>query len=125
MLLNEEGSICISLPVERTDRMMPAIIYEDVQKLFASALDFSSWVLDFIDATQRLSHVAIAASLTGAGYMTWRTQREHNASPNSMSIGMGNDQQGPVQTSRTRAALRLNAAHIVEDLIVPLRRQWR
>ena len=125
VLLNEQGSICISLPVERSDRMMPAIIDEDVQRQFATALNFSSWVLDFIDTTQRLSHVSIAASLTGAGYMAWRTQREHDARPNSMSMGSGNDQQGPVQVNRTRAAMRLNAEHIVEDLIVPLRRQRR
>jgi hypothetical protein len=123
--LNEQGSICVSLPIERSERMMPEIIYEVVQDQFAGALDYASWVLDFIDQTQRLTHVAIAASMIGADHMAWRTQLESLANPNSMSLGMRNSEHAPVQTSQTRAALRLNVAHIVEDLVVPLRRQWR
>ena len=123
--LNEQGSVCISVPIERSSRMMPEIIYEVVQGQLAGTLDYASWVLDLIDPTQRLAHVAIAAGLTGADHMAWRTQRESHANPNSMSVGMRSNEQAPVQISKTRAALRLNAAHIVEDLVVPLRRQWR
>jgi hypothetical protein len=97
----------------------------NVQRQFAGALDYTSWVLDFIDPTQRLTHVAIAASLTGADHMTWRTQRESHANPHSMSVGMRTNEKASVQISKTRAALRLNATNIVEDLVVPLRRQWR
>jgi hypothetical protein len=123
--LNEQGSICVSVPIERSNSMMPEIIYEVLQGQFAGTLDYASWVLDLIDPTQRLTHVAIAAGLTGADHMAWRTQRESVANPNSMSVGMRSNEQTPVQISQTRAALRLNAAQIVEDLVVPLRRQWR
>jgi hypothetical protein len=123
--LNEQGSICVSLPMERSNRMMPEIIYEFVQGQFAGALDYASWVLDFIDPTQRLTHVAIAASLTGADHMAWRTQRESHENPHSMSVGMRTNEKASVQISKTRAALRLNATNIVEDLVVPLKRQWR
>ena len=57
--------------------------------------------------------------------MAWRTQRESDASPNSISLGMGNNAHTPVHTSQARPALRLNDEHIVEDLLVPLRRQRR
>jgi hypothetical protein len=123
--LNEHGSICVSVPIERSNRMMPEIIYEVVQGQFAGALDYASWVLDIIDPTQSLTHVAIAASLTGADHLAWRTQRESHANPSSMSLGMRSTEQNSVQITKTRAALRLNAADIVEDLVVPLRRQWR
>jgi hypothetical protein len=105
--------------------MMPELIYEVVQEHFAGAVDYASWVFDLIDPTQRLTHVAIAANLTSADHMAWRTQRESDENPTRMSLGRGNRQHAPVQSSQTRAALRVNAGHIVEDLVVPLRRQWR
>ena len=123
--LNEHGSICVSLPIERSNRMMPEIIDEVIQCQFAGALYYASWVLDVIDPTQSLTHVAIAASLTGANHLAWRTQREIQADPGSMSLGMRSKEQASVQINMTRADLRLNAADIVEDLVVPLRRQWR
>ena len=123
--LNEQGSICISLRVERSDRMMPEIIYEVVQGQIAAALGFASWILEFIDQTQRLTHVALATSLTGADHMAWRTQRESDASPTRMSVGTRTNEPATVQANQARAALRLNAAHIVEDIVVLLRRQWR
>jgi hypothetical protein len=123
--LNEQGSICVSMPVERPDRMMPELIYEVVQGQFAGALYYASWVLDLIDPTQRLTHVAIAAGLTGVDHMAWRTLRESYANPHSISVGTRANEQSSIQISKTRAALRLDVANIVEDLIVPLRRQWR
>jgi hypothetical protein len=47
--LNEQGSVRITLPVKSSDRMMPELIYEVVQKHFAGALDYASWVLDHVD----------------------------------------------------------------------------
>ena len=66
--------------------------------------------MDKVDPTQRLTHVAVAAKISDADYLGWRTEREKDANPNSIT---------------PRAALRLDAARIVEDLIVSLRRQWR
>ena len=124
--LNEQGSISISLPIKRPNRMMlPELIHEVVMEQLTGALGYAAWILDHIDSTQRLTHVAIAAGLTGADNMAWRTQRESDANPNSVSLGMGNNERTPVETSQTRAALRLNGPQIVEDLVVSLRRQWR
>jgi hypothetical protein len=125
IVLNEQGSIGLALPAKNEKRMMPELIQEEVQAQFAAALDFASFALDLIDPTQRLTHVAIAAVITGADHLAWRTQRESEASPNMRRPGGRNDDRVPVQVSQTRAALRVNAAHIVEDLVVPLRRQWR
>ena len=125
VLLTEEGLVVISMPVRRTGQMGMELVEEAVQAQFAAALAYTSWTLDHIDPTQRLTHVAIAASITGGDYMAWRTQAESDASPNRMSLGMGNNAHTPVHISKARPALRLNAAHIVEDLLVPLRRQRR
>lgn len=126
--VNEQGSILVMLPVREDRSGLPELIEEFVQQQLANALAFSSWLLDRIDPTQRLTHLAIAISIANADYMGWRTQREHDISPNSMSMGKrfsGGGEQSPVFVSRPRAALRLDVAHIVEDLLVPLRRQWR
>ena len=124
--LNEQGSILLMLPVSETGRMLPELIYEFVQAQLSDALGYASWVLDRIDPTQRLTHVAVAASISNAEHMGWRTQRESEANPNQMSISMmSNAARAPVHVTRARAALRLDTAHMVEDLIVPLRRQWR
>jgi hypothetical protein len=53
--------------------------------------------------------------------MAWRTLRESETSPNHMSIGSGTGKYSPVSIHRPRAALRLDATRIVEDLVVPLR----
>jgi hypothetical protein len=124
--LNEQGSILLTLPVSETGRMLPELIYEFVQKQISDALAYASWVLDHIDPTQRLTHVAVAASISNAEHTGWRTLRESEANPNQMSISMmSNVTRAPVHVTRARAALRLDTIHIVEDLIVPLRRQWR
>lgn len=102
---------------------MLELIEERVQEQLAKSLDYATWVLDHVDPTQRLTHIVIAASLTDANHMGWRTQRESDARPNQISISaVTREKSSSVRVSRTRAALRLDAAHIVEDLIVPLRR---
>lgn len=124
--VNEQGSVLISVPVRETGRMMPELVHEFVQEQCARALGFATWLLDHIDSTQRLSHVAVAVSLTNADHMGWRSQRESEAEPNRISLSAsGSGKRLPVHVTRPRAALRLGAAHLVEDLIVPLRRQWR
>jgi hypothetical protein len=124
--VNEEGSVFISIPVRESSRTMPELVHEFVQSQCAIALGFATWLLDHIDPTQRLSHVAVAVSLMNADHMGWRSQRESEAEPNRISLGAsGSGNRLPVHVNRPRAALRLGAANLVEDLIVPLRRQWR
>jgi hypothetical protein len=104
---------------------------EAVQRQLAAALGYTGWLLERIDPTQRLTHVAIAARIVGSGFFAWRTQREHDASPNQISSGIGiggNEGRAAVHLTpphRPRSALRLDAGRLVQDLVVLLRRQWR
>ena len=122
--LNENGTALVTNPIRRTGRMSMELIYESIQEQIADAIEYCSWLFDFIDPTQRLTHIAVAVTLLGADHMAWRTLRESEANPNSISMG-SSGQYSPVSLHRPRAALRLDATHIVEDLVVPLRRQSR
>ncbi|MGB8477996.1 MAG: DUF4062 domain-containing protein [Acidobacteriaceae bacterium] len=121
--LNEQGTVFVTIPIRQTGRMNMELIYESVQEQIADALEYCCWLFDHVDPTQRLTHIAVAVTLVGADHMAWRTLRESEANPNSMSLGSGG-QYSPVSVHRPRAALRLDATHVVEDLVVPLRRQW-
>lgn len=130
--LGEDGTLLLRLPIGKTEDRHGngfgsfAVIEEDVLRELATALAFSVWILDKIDPTQRVTHVAIAASIEASDYMGWRTQAEQEASPNSGSMRMGNSQQLPISsTDRSRAALRFEAAELAEDLMVRLRRQMK
>ncbi len=131
--LDEQGAILIALPMDQDLRRsrehgggLPVIVEEIAAQQIGLALSYAGWVLEYVDPTQRLTHVAVAARIDGGEYLGWRTQREHDASPNSGSIGMSAGQdKPPVHVSLVRAALRLDRAHVVEDLLVPLRRQWK
>lgn len=124
--ITEQGSILIKIPLRSDGQRMPELIEEIVLERIGDAIEYAAWALDHVDPTQRLTHVAIAGSIFNADYMNWRTQRESDASPNRLTVGgFGNGEHSPVHVSRTRAALRLDAIRIVEDLLVPLRRQWK
>ena len=130
--LDESGGIVLQLPLEEPSRDrrsfgFQAIIEENVQARLHGALDYSGWLLQHIDPTQRLTHLCIAVRISASDHMPWRTQREQDASPNSGTLGggWGRDERKPVHISRPRAALRLDRQRLAEDLIVPLRRQWK
>ncbi len=123
----ETGSVRFLAAIPPPDRGLPVIIEEDVHDFIARFLRFANAVLADIDPLNRLSHVAIAATIFDAGYLTWRTRAEHAQSPNNVSMNMfGDGEQEEVHLSpphRTRSALRLNAPELVDDLTVKLRRQ--
>jgi hypothetical protein len=129
--LGEDGSLLLSLPLERTEGGrrnafgLFAVIEEDVLRELAAAMAFGAWLLDKIDPTQRLTHVALAASIEASDHMGWRTQAEQDASPNSGTMRMGSGQRPTSSTDRPRAALRFQATELAEDLMVPLRRQMK
>lgn len=130
--LHEDGSVVLRLPLRdrQADRNnfggMPVLIEEIVQQRIAAGLRYAGALLEQIDPTQRLTSLAVAARIDDADYLGWRSQREHDASPNSMQMGMGQvHDRPPVTVSFPRPALRLNTAPIIEDLLVPLRRQWK
>lgn len=130
--LGEDGSLSLQLPLDRTEGGrgngfgMFAIIQEDVLRELAAALSFGAWLLDKIDPTQRITHVALAALIEASDHMGWRTQAEQDASPNSGTMRMASRQQPPTtSTDRPRAALRFQAAELAEDLMVSLRRDMK
>lgn len=128
--LDENGSFTIRL--QATEKKsgrdvfggLPAVIEETVQQRIATALGFAATQLERLDRTERITHVAIAVSVSGSDYLGWRTRAEHEASPNSMTMGIVGGEKLPVTAFRRRAALRLDRTRLVEDLVVPLRRQW-
>ena len=131
--LAEDGTIVIRQtldePMRRSSRGMDlgatmVVIQEAVQQRLATALGFAEAVLDRIDATERITHVGVAARVAGAEHRAWRTRTQNDASPGSVSIGMGARDRSPVVKVVRRAALRVDRARLVEDLLVPLRRHF-
>jgi hypothetical protein len=89
---------------------------------------FAEWVLNEIDPTQRLTHSALAVAIDDATVHTWRTRRQHDASPDRMTMRVSNEEPEPVVLSppvRPRTALRFDADRIVEDFITLLARAYR
>lgn len=129
--LDEQGSIVLQLGLhESKDERgsfsgFPALIEETVLGRIQSGLSYASWLLDHIDATQRMTHLAIAARIDAGEHMAWRTRHEQDASPNSGTIGWGREDRPAVRISKPRAAIRLDQRRLAEDLLVPLRRQWK
>jgi hypothetical protein len=103
----------------------PALIEEAVLARLQAGLAYTSWLLDHIDSTQRLTHLAIAARIDAGEHMAWRTQREQDANPNSGSMGFGREDRPAISISKPRAAIRLDQRRLAEDILVPLRRQWK
>ena len=131
-MLTEDGSILIRQPLDqpRNGRGWEVaghmvILQEAAQLRLTTALSFASMVLELIDRTERVTDVAVAASIAGAEYRAWRTRAQNDASPSSVTIGMGGGERGPVVKTVRRAALRIDRGRLVEDLLVPLRRQFQ
>ena len=132
LCLDEQGCLRLSLPLERQggrtqgfSSIMFGIIEETVVEQLGKAIAFADWVLDHIDPTQRMMHVALAAKIEASDYMTWRTQAEQDANPNTGTMRMANAPAQPVHLDRPRGALKFDAKRISEDLMVPLRRLWK
>jgi hypothetical protein len=130
VLLDERGSVRLSLPVARGAGMIGALIEENVADTLGRGLAQAADILERIDDAQRLSRLVVAVGLGGGGTMGWRTRGEDAASPNSMTVSHA-FQQGelpPVHfqpPDKPRAALAFDRARMVEDLVTLLKRQWR
>jgi len=126
--LDGQGNLTLRLPLADANHGM-VIIEENVTDVLAAAVRYAVAVLDRIDRTQRIAHVALAATLSGRDdHAVWRTQREQDASPNSYSTGFGHNERKPVHLTPAvlpRAALQHQAAQLVEDIITLLRRERR
>lgn len=128
--LTECGDIELRLQLERGGKQSRSsvpmgIIEESVLRELTHGVEFTNWLLDKIDPTQRLTNLAIGAMIEASDYLGWRTQAEQDASPNAGSMRMSASPSKPVTTDRPRAALKFDARTIAEDLMVPLRRLWR
>jgi Domain of unknown function (DUF4062) len=131
--LDEHGSLRLRLPLDRSggrDRGafggLPALIEESVVRELTAGIAYAAWTLDKVDPTHKLTHVAVASMIDATGYVTWRTQAEHEASPNRGSVGFGAQaERPPISVDRPRGALTFEAQRLAVDLMVPLRRQFK
>ncbi len=125
--LDQNGSMLFRIPLGQTESRsgFPAIIEEDVMRALVSAIAFADWAWEKIDPTQKLSHAAIAAMIETGDFIVWRTRAEQEASPRSASLNMSVQEPDPVRVDKPRAALTYQATELAEDLMVPLRRQWK
>lgn len=134
--LDEQGSLLIRLPLDEAggqrgglnmamQMMSGSVILEEVvQQRLGAMLGYAGDAIERIDPSQRVTEVAIAARISGAEHRAWRTREQHAASPGSVSMGMLSSGRKPVVSVHRRAALRLDRARLVEDVLVPLRRQF-
>ena len=127
--IDEKGRIELRLPLERGPRRdrgvgaLIGVIEESVTRELANAISFSAWLLDHVDATQRVTHVGIAANLDAPDHLGWRTQAEQDRSPNSGTMRMVSGPDKPVTFDLARASLKFDAQRLAKDLMVRLRRQ--
>ncbi|SKA14806.1 DUF4062 domain-containing protein [Novilysobacter spongiicola] len=126
------GDIQLLLPLtESHGAGFSAVIEEEVADRLPAGLAFGGWLLEHIDSTQRITHVALCAAVTGQGGMGWRTRAEQAASPNGGSfdsLGREEERERPVMLQPAhapRAALAMDTQRIAEDLVALLRRRWK
>ena len=130
--LAANGDLTIHVPLEKSAERgaFMVVLEEDVRERLTRALRFAGAVLARLDPTEKITHVALAARLSGTAW-GWRTRAEQAASPTSgtMSVGFGEDRhEQPVQLTPAhmrRATLAREAAEIIEELVVLLRRRWK
>jgi hypothetical protein len=78
------GSIVIEQPaLGGDDRVFRSLVEEDLIERLERALRFAARVLAMIDATERLTHAAVACALWDAGHTGWKTRQEYQRQPNS------------------------------------------
>ena len=131
--LSEGADLVLQVPLGPRDRQsrmnqigVSALIEEEVSAALRTTLEFANATLEEVDATQRISHLAVAVTVTNAEHHGWRTRAEHQLNPHSIETPMfGSRDREPLTVDFLRPGLRLNRNTIAEDLTVRLRRQWR
>jgi len=128
--IDERGSVRISVPIAGGTGMIGTLVEENVAAAVSRALAHAAEILLRIDETERLSRIVVAAGIASNGVMGWRTRREDEANPNSMTVSSMFDRgdHEPVHfqpPDRARAALAFDQSRMTDDLLTLLRRQWR
>ena len=74
--LDEDGSLKVASVLQGAGQPHGsfAVIEEEVRTRLTVALAYAAWTLERIDATERVTQVAVAVSLTGAESRPWMTQ---------------------------------------------------
>jgi len=126
--LSENGHIAFALKIDTHSGALSVLVEEDVQAKMERAFRLGNFILDHIDRSQKLSRVAIAASMEGADYVAWRKRSEFD--PNATSITLGHsfrdEKSSAVHLNPAdvaRSALGFDAGRIAEDLTTLLRRR--
>ena len=130
IVIDERGSVRISLPIVIGTGMIGALVEENVAAAVNRALAHAAEIFSRIDETERFSRIVVAAGIASNGVMGWRTRREDEASPNSMTVSsmFNRGDHEPVHfqpPDRARAALAFDQSRMTDDLLTLLRRQFR
>jgi hypothetical protein len=127
LLISEQGTVSMRFKLERNSSHMPVILQEDVLERICKGLKFCDKLLQLIDPKERLSFVTVVASIHGTSYHAWRTSKENAASPHSVSMGLGRDEDKTVHLKpphQTRGQFRVDAEGTAEDLTALLKRKF-
>lgn len=84
--VTEQGSVSLRVPLDEPraggrgfDPMKGMIIIEEaVQQRLDTTLKYAAGVLDLIDRTQRLTHLVVAARLSGVEHRGWSPINGHD-----------------------------------------------
>ncbi|WP_374949726.1 DUF4062 domain-containing protein [Mucilaginibacter sp.] len=126
--IDPQGGILFQLNIhDQSNRMSGmAVIKEQLESSILNAFKYACWLLDKIDATQRLTHVSFAVGFKDSNGVLIRTRAESDASPNSYSFGHSFDSKNvPVQLKpsyRSRSAIGNDPKTLTDDLITLLKR---
>jgi len=130
--LDEYGSVRVSRPARDPGGRSPmasgisCLTEEDVRERVADCLRYAGWLLNRADPTNKLSRVAVACRLTGAGYLPWRTRSEVAASPNAAQMNLSNSEFAASPTVvLPRPALLYDGEKLADDIAAQLRRQLK
>ncbi len=128
--VDDLGSVVITQPARAEDRRSSGIadlIEEDLRDRILRSLGLAAWILDRVDNLHRLSSVLPVMALNNAGYMPWRTQEEHDRSPNSATMSMRSRDEVVMLSpaTRPRPALVHQRDDVADDFVALLRRRFR
>ncbi len=136
LMIDEEGTIRITRPAYHIDydhmkNSLPSMIEEEIGGEILKGMMLVSRILDLIDDSQRLTHVAIISALLGdIRHIPLRTRAEQKRSPNTIELGWMLPET-PITASldqgvHPRAVLfGKKAEEIAEDMAALLRRSER